>query len=202
MRARKASGSDGLEIRAGDLIEMLQRRNPDASPSMIERAGSAMADFGARFVLGDRPPRASEANASVETHHGTGLGERIDPAEGLRRLVAATVPSELEEWAGPVAGARTLKERFGIARSTLQDWRRSGAVIGLLKGTRKHVFPLAQFVDGRPVQGLAETLAIIGDGRTAWLWLVEPHHRHGSLLERLKRGEIDVVLDAARADFR
>ena len=48
---------------------------------------------------------------------------------------------------------------------------------------------------------LAEVLAIVGDPRTAWLWLVEPYVRGGSPLEDLKRGRAASVIDAARDDF-
>lgn len=137
----------------------------------------------------------------VEVSRGAAPGETIDRRDGVKRLAASAHPLRLEDWAGPLAGAGELATRLGIARSTLQDWRRGGAVVGLLKGTRKHLFPLAQFVDGRPVAGLAEVLAIVGDPRTAWLWLVEPYARGGSPLEDLKRGRAESVVDAARDDF-
>src|SRR3546814_4146272 len=80
--------------------------------------------------------------------------------------------SSLEDWAGPVAGSTMLHEQ-GIARSTLHDWQKRGEVIALLSGARKHAFPLEQFVDGRPVQGISDVLEIAGNPRRAWLWLVQ-----------------------------
>ncbi|MCJ2132972.1 hypothetical protein MKK69_02630 [Methylobacterium sp. J-026] len=216
-----------LDIRSDDLLAMLQRRNPAAEPATLEHAAGVMAAVGRAVEQGDAvramhalldhleaegprpgsagaaPPRAIILNprSPVEVSHGAATGGTIDRQHGLKRLAASVRPLTLEDWAGPLAGAGELAARLGIARSTLQDWRRSGAVVGLLTGTRKHLFPLAQFVDGRPVAGLAAVLAIIGEPRTAWLWLVEPYARGGSPLDDLKRGRVASVIDAARDDF-
>lgn len=80
----------------------------------------------------------------------------------------------IEEWAGPVAGSTYLEDTLRIPRSTLHRWQRRGEVIALRTGGRKHVFPLAQFVDGRPVPGIREVLRLIGHPRTAWSWLIRP----------------------------
>jgi len=75
--------------------------------------------------------------------------------------------------------------------------------VGLLSGVRKHVFPLAQFVDGRPVAGLAPVVAAAGAARTAWLWLIEPHPSLAGQtpLDRLKAGSVAVVTSLADRDF-
>lgn len=78
----------------------------------------------------------------------------------------------IEEWAGQVAGSTYLEEALRIPRSTLHRWQRRGEVIALRTGGRKHVFPLAQFVDGRPVSGIREVLALIGHPRATWSWLI------------------------------
>jgi len=80
----------------------------------------------------------------------------------------------IEDWAGRVAGSTYLEENLRIARSTLHRWQRRGDVIALRKGGRKHVFPLAQFVDGRPVAGIRDVQALISNPRLAWLWLTRP----------------------------
>lgn len=80
----------------------------------------------------------------------------------------------IEDWAGQVAGSTYLEETLRIPRSTLHRWQRRGEVIALRTGGRKHVFPLAQFVDGRPVPGIREVLQLIGHPRTAWSWLIRP----------------------------
>ncbi len=204
MAARNAGERAGgaLDIRAGDLAEVLAKRNPGAAHSLVAYTARLMAAVGTAVDTGPPFERSPPSGGSpVESSAGRGLGARIGRDEGGRRLAAYAAPLGLEDWAGPVAGPVELELRLGIARSTLQDWRRSGAVIGLLKGSRKHVFPLAQFVDGRPVRGLADLIAIARDARTAWLWLVEPRERGASPLEDLSRGRIDEVLQAARDDF-
>ncbi|WP_426213802.1 antitoxin Xre/MbcA/ParS-like domain-containing protein [Mesorhizobium abyssinicae] len=40
-------------------------------------------------------------------------------------------------------------------------WQRHDDVIALRSGARKHVFPLAQFVDGRPTLGIRQVLSSI-----------------------------------------
>ena len=102
-----------------------------------------------------------------------------------------------------MAGSTELERDHGVARSTLHTWQKQGAVIGLLKGVRKHVFPLDQFIDGRPIEGLAEVLRVVGEPRTAWLWLKEPHPalNGATPLARLKARRIGEVVEVARANF-
>ncbi|TGS06210.1 DUF2384 domain-containing protein, partial [Mesorhizobium sp. M2E.F.Ca.ET.209.01.1.1] len=74
-------------------------------------------------------------------------------------------------------------------------------VIGLRKGGRKHVFPLAQFVDGRPVPGISEVLSAITNPRLAWFWLTRPSPElDGRVpIEMLRDDMVEDVLRAVRA---
>lgn len=177
--------------------------HPSEVKAMLQRAFAQLQDRLAKSeapVEDDRPLRLRPAH--VETAQGSGLGARISREEGLRRLEAYAQALTFEDWAGEVAGPGELERDEGVSRSTLNDWRRSGAVIGLLRGTRKHVYPRAQFVDGRPVPGLAQTQKIVGDARNAWLWLVTSDDPQAATpLARLKRGELEPVLNAAREAF-
>lgn len=138
----------------------------------------------------------------VEVSKGEGVPALIDVGEGRRRLDAIAVGARLEDWAGPVGGPREIEEKFGTKRSTLHDWQKRGAVIGLLKGERKHVFPLAQFVDGRPIEGMAEITRIIKNPRAAWQWLILPKPSIGGApIDSLKKGQVDEVVAAAQRDF-
>ncbi|MGX5829841.1 antitoxin Xre/MbcA/ParS-like domain-containing protein [Mesorhizobium sp. 43Arga] len=107
----------------------------------------------------------------------------------------------IEDWAGRVAGSTYLEENLRIARSTLHRWQRRGDVIALRKGGRKHVFPLAQFVDGRPVAGISDVQSLIGNPRLAWLWLTRPAARlDGRIpIDLLRQDQIEEVVEAARA---
>lgn len=143
------------------------------------------------------------AEPSVEHHRGTGLGELLSLEEGRERLARYVQTRPLETWAGPVAGPSEIEKQLHVARSTLNEWHRRGVVIGLLRGERKHVYPLDQFVDARPMQGIAEVAKIAPDERAAWLWLRQPHGRFDMRppLDLLKAGQRDEVIQAAERDF-
>jgi uncharacterized protein (DUF2384 family) len=76
-------------------------------------------------------------------------------------------------------------------------------VIGLLRGERKLAYPLEQFVDARPLEGLADVLKVAPDARSAWLWLRQPHGalQHRSPLDVLKDGGREAVVRVAERDF-
>ncbi|RTL96732.1 MAG: DUF2384 domain-containing protein [Hyphomicrobiales bacterium] len=107
----------------------------------------------------------------------------------------------IEDWAGEVAGSTYLEEKLRIPRSTLHRWQRRGEVVALRKGGRKHVFPLAQFVDGRPVPGISDVLLAITSPRLAWFWLSRPSPElDGRVpIEMLREDMVDDVVQAARA---
>jgi hypothetical protein len=145
----------------------------------------------------------NHAGSRVEESVGAGLGTQLDSAEATRRLKAFALPIRVEDWAGEVAGPTEIERRFGIRRSTLHDWQKQRAVVGLLSGVRRHVFPIAQFIDGRPVEGLSRIVDTVGASRTAWLWLIEPHPslRGQTPLDRLKAGDLARIVDLAERDF-
>lgn len=177
-----ASQQKRLKSRTGDLTDMI------AAWARDDKAD-------------DRIAIASPAE--VEFRKGTGFGELIDIDEGRRRLAEYATDVPLEEWAGPLAGSSTLMQDKGIARSTLHDWQRRGEVIALLKGARKHVFPLAQFVDGRPAQGIRDLLQIVENPRRAWFWLMKPSPLLGNKrpIDLLKQDRSREVVEAARTVF-
>lgn len=106
----------------------------------------------------------------------------------------------LEDWAGPVAGPTYLEENLQIPRSTLHRWQQRNQVIALRKGLGRHVFPLAQFVDGRPVSGIPDVLALAKHPRLAWLWLISPSpYLDGRVpVELLREDMVAEVVQAAR----
>jgi hypothetical protein len=211
----------------GEVVDMFVRHNPQTPRKIAERAGRLTAALGAAaaklsiqqqidlaankekfgdlFVamLADLQPRPEHDDTPTLIEQGAGLGQQLGAAEGRRRLQAYATPMKIEDWAGPVAGPSELERNYGIRRSTLHDWQKQRAVIGLLAGQRKHVFPITQFIDGRPVEGLAGVVSQVGSPRTAWLWLVEPHPslRGARPLDRLKAGETALVIELAERDF-
>lgn len=145
--------------------------------------------------------RALAAEAARRSDAGT-----INPPAGLSVNEASPPQSDdlesmlIEDWAGRVAGSTYLEENLHIARSTLHRWQRRGDVIALRKGGRKHVFPLAQFVDGRPVAGISGVQSLIGNPRLTWLWLTRPSAQlDGRIpIDLLRQDQIEKVVDAAR----
>lgn len=176
-----------------------QRRIADDETELAHIVETAVAELAAKpgHVLAE-----VSVEKPVEVSRGAGLGQSVDIEEGRRRLDEFATPTRIEDWAGPVAGPGDIEKKFGTKRSTLHDWHKRGAIVGLLKGERKHVFPLAQFVDGRPVEGMPQVTKIIRNPRVAWQWLIQPKPSIGGTpLDNLKMGNLDEVLDAAERDF-
>jgi len=140
----------------------------------------------------------------VEKRKGVGLGEILSDEDGRQALAAYAVTKRLEDWAGPVVGATELSREYGLPRSSLNRWQHTGDIIGLLKGTRKHVYPIDQFVDGRPARGIAEINAAVANPRIAWLWLSRSNPTLGGKrpIDLLKQDRVAEVVEAARAYFQ
>ena len=106
-----------------------------------------------------------------------------------------------DDWAGPVAGPTLIERHFGIPRSTLYRWQQRGEVVSInTRTSKKPVFPLRQFVDGRPADGIAETIAAFDrDPRAAWLWLVTPNVNFDQRapLDILLQGKVERVVAKA-----
>lgn len=120
---------------------------------------------------------AAVAAPHTSTRKAAPLTVRTEGAGGWAVLKARDQQSDclrIEDWAGQVAGPTYLEEHFHIPRSTLHWWQRHNDVVALRKGARKHVFPLAQFIDGRPAPGIRQVLTLIPNPRPAWLWLTSP----------------------------
>lgn len=107
-----------------------------------------------------------------------------------------------DDWAGTVAGPTLIERHYGIPRSTLYRWQKLNEVVAISSRTsRKPVFPLKQFVDGRPANGVAEVVSIFGDQRRAWQWLVTKNTiTNGAPIDALLRGEVESVVKAAQSE--
>lgn len=140
---------------------------------------------------------------TVEPSKGEGLGPLVSADDGSRLLEEVSIARKIEDWAGPIAGASELSRDYGIARSTLHRWQQSDEVIGLLKGTKKHVFPVEQFIDGRPARGIAAVIELAGGHRATWLWLRQKNSVLGGRrpIDLLKQDRVDDVVDVARSYF-
>ena len=141
--------------------------------------------------------------SEIEVLKGEGLGATVSSLQGERTLNTIAVSRKLEDWAGPVAGATELSRQYGVARSSLHRWQQDDDVIGLLKGTKKHVYPVEQFLDGRPVRGLRNIIKHAGSHRVAWLWLIQRNPVLGGSrpVDLLKQDRVNEVTDAAASYF-
>jgi len=177
---------------------------PPAQQKRLKSKKADLADMIAVLAREDAGERIEiTAPSTVEPRKGTGFGALIDVEEGRRRLSAYATDVPLEEWAGTVAGSSSLMHDLGIARSTLHDWQKRDEVVALLKGARKHAFPIEQFVDGRPARGIGDVLKVVGNPRRAWLWLVQPSPLLANKrpIDLLKQDHKDEVVEAARTVF-
>ena len=107
-----------------------------------------------------------------------------------------------DDWAGPVAGPTEIERFYGIPRSTLYRWQKLNEAVAISTRTSsKPVFPLRQFVDGRPLPGLASIISIVGSQREAWKWLISPNPDFAgdAPLDVLASGKVDTVANAAGA---
>ncbi|MER8832206.1 hypothetical protein [Mesorhizobium sp. M0909] len=170
-RQGKVANSDAI-VAAGKVaaavaaaVALLAPTDIRAIDTMQETLPGIASQF-VRILAAEAAERS--ARTRLSSAHG---GQRTDvqPA-GSGDLDAMRV----EDWAGRVAGSTFLQQNLGISRSTLHRWQRSGTVVALRTGGRKHVFPLAQFVDGRPAPGIKEVSSAMPDPRRAWAWLIGP----------------------------
>jgi hypothetical protein len=115
------------------------------------------------------------------------------PSEGQMLQLA-------DDWAGPVAGPTTIERHYGIPRSTLYRWQKRNEVVAISSRTsNRPVFPLRQFSDGRPMEGIAQVVKAFGDSGRAWRWLITENDICGAIpIDLLAGGQIDAVLTAAR----
>jgi hypothetical protein len=228
--AEMPQGIRGLDI--GDLQAVLRQRNPKmpagdlraiakivalvvefvADLSNTERRELARWGSQLRAALEEATQQGKsetderehiEPAGRVQRSRGAGLGEQISVKEGRARLEQYAIAGPIERWAGPVAGAGEIEQQLGIPRSTLNSWQQRGAVVGLLRGERKLAYPLEQFVDARPLEGIAEILRWAPDARGGWLWLRQPNTALGrkTPLACLREGRKASVLEAAQADL-
>jgi hypothetical protein len=199
--ARASAESQGLKLILSTVAEVFAELPRDQRIRATRNIRSLK--FMLRQTFSAGPARSARPDEGMEQSEGAGLGETLSLAEGVARLDQFVTVRPLESWAGPVAGAGEITRSLGVPRSTLNNWRQHKAVIGLLKGERNLAYPLDQFVDARPLKGLADVLAVAPDERAAWLWLRQPHAalRGQTPLDALKRGQPDVVARVAERDF-
>jgi hypothetical protein len=164
-----------------ELAAALQR--PQADPGQLARAVVSAAS--------DKP---------VRTLTGGGLGEVLAATVATARLDRITVEDESDEWAASeLLGAGETAARLGVARASLDNWRRAHKILAFRKGVRNYVYPARQFERHAPVAGLDRVRAHFEDDEAAWEWLVTENRHTGGVepIEWLRKGRADDVARAA-----
>ena len=164
------------------LANMLQRSSPDPE-RLARKVLEAASDFTATRKLA-----------------GGGLGKLVSEAQGQSRLDAVTVEDDpSHRLATETLGAGEMAIALGVARASLDNWRRAHKILALRKGVRNYVYPTRQFDRRAPVEGLDRVRVHFSDDETAWDWLVNPNpYTDGAApLDRLRRGKIEEVVRAA-----
>lgn len=164
------------------LASALEGSRPDAE-KLVQAVISTASD--------SLPPRAL---------HGGGLGRLLSAEDGRASLDAAAVDDESTDWAASeLLGAGETAERVGVARTSLDNWRRVHKVLAFRKGVRNYVYPVRQFDRQRPVDGLDRVRVHFPDDEAAWEWLVEANERTGGVapIEHLRKGKVEDVVRAA-----
>ncbi|MBV8185711.1 MAG: hypothetical protein JOY64_38185 [Alphaproteobacteria bacterium] len=135
---------------------------------------------------------------------GSGVGPVVSAAEGRRLLDAITIDNEAADWAeSELVGAGELVQRLGIARGTLDNWRKAGKIIALRKGLRNFVYPIRQFDRRRPVDGLDQVAEHFASAEETWEWLVAPNRMTDGKapIDVLHAGDVRGVVSAAAGAF-
>lgn len=153
-------------------------------------------------TLRRREPKSSLPATEVvgRVLQGAGIGSFVSAAQAARRLDAITIDDEAADWVeSELVGAGVLVRRLGIARGTLDNWRKAGKVIALRKGLRNFLYPLRQFDRRRPVEGLDQVAQHFGSPEETWEWLVAPNRMTNGTapIDALRAGKVDTVVRAA-----
>lgn len=200
-------------------IRAFQKVKPSGSVPTEKDIALFLGQFGNKRPTG-RFVGAKPAGRVLRKAYGNSViikGERrlpdLGPGEGLSNFFATTEEARahhaktaksipVEEWAGDCAGTTKLETDHGIRRSTLHVWYKKGLVIGIQIGAEKKTYPLAQFMDARPVEGIADVLAIIPQHRVAWMWLVGENEELGGRrpIDVLRDGGVSHVVAAAKEE--
>lgn len=197
------------------ISQVLREQEPTVPPGAVDVISELTSVIASQLLSQTQSTHRSLKSLGDDiVEYGTVFVEQIvreakkDVRLRIKRQTAAVSPPDegvllADDWAGPVAGPTMIERYFGIPRSTLYRWQKRNEVVWLnTRTSRKPVFPLRQFVDGRPAVGIAETIEACGDPRAAWLWLLKPNDKldHDIPLERLLAGESHAVAEALRSD--
>lgn len=182
---------------------MLERRIGQAVSRLDDRARQALLNEPDVLytVLDATAKRLGEARRSTPERLGSrGGDETLSPADARAWVEARTIARPFDD---ELVGTGDVATLLGLgSRQAVHGRRARGALVGFVNGRRDVLFPRTQFDErGRVVPGIAEVLSVFdGEAYEAWSWLNAPSAALDGdrPLERLRRGETEAVVAAAR----
>lgn len=187
--------------------QVLEQRIGQAVSRLDDRARRALLNEpDAIYTVLDATARRLSEKGRVAPER---LGSRADdetlsPADARAWIEARTIVRPVDD---ELVGAGDVATLLGLgSRQAVHGRRARGALVGFVNGRRDVLFPRAQFDErGRVVPGLADVLAVFdGEAYEAWSWLTASSAALDDdvPLERLRSGDIEIVIAAARGHLQ
>lgn len=193
--------------------DILREEDPTAPPGAVDTIAALTASIASQLLAQPQSTQRALKTLGDDIHdYAAEFVEQMvreskkDVHARIKRVTRSVSPPQedlqlADDWAGPVAGPTVIERHYGIPRSTLHRWQKRSEVVWLnIRTSRKPVFPLRQFVDGRPADGIGDIVQAFGDPRAAWLWLItaNPALDDTTPLERLLEQDRDGVFEALK----
>ena len=190
------------DVRLSRLTLLFKRKAAELDARSLTAVEAALSEkhADARHLIEALIGTGDPARSRSDDLAGAGVGEVTSVAAGRTALDAITVDDDDTDWAqSDLLGAVDAAGLLGVARSTLDNWRKEGRVLAFAKGVRNFVYPVEQFEGSKPVDGLRVVRARFASDESAWEWLVTPNRLTGNAvpLESLRTGHLDEVARAA-----
>lgn len=97
--------------------------------------------------------------------------------------------------------AEQIADELGVRRQTVDNWRKTGKLLGLERARRGYLYPSWQVLDHKPVPGLARVLQVLGpnDPWRAYRFLASPEPRleDRNPIDVLRTGDVEHVVAVA-----
>jgi hypothetical protein len=106
-------------------------------------------------------------------------------------------------WEGELLEVDEVYRRHRISAKQLDALRGEDRAMAFPKSVGGYVYPAAQFVDGDVVAGIDHVAEIVEINGECWLFLTQrsPYLDGDVPLDRLKRGDLAAVLEAAHMQY-
>ena len=177
---------------------VLTELSPDVVQTLIahpDAVRGALAATAQMLARDDADPTGREAER-IEAIKGHWVRSE-DVKQGIARRTVAYEPEE------EVLNSSAVAARIGLkSRQAVHDRLRKGTIVGWQAAKRGYVFPNRQFDQrNRPIEGVTEIVALLGDAYEGWMWLTTPHSAFGGEepLTWLAKGDRDRVVGAAHS---